>query len=1192
MMTSPLPRRDPTYRDELALARYLYRELESRLAGRDQPQLLRRVPADVCHLGVLAPAEIPGTAHTDAEQGQSDSGEMVGSGDSGSAPTSSLRPAGESFRDFARRPPSAMGLQFVLDPAAESEIRLRVRASFAVYTRHFPSYAEQRAELGGEGGNDGASHERAGHRQIRMVDVYLRREVNAEPVEIVVDPAMSHVSASDDGVIQAGLNHVLAAAQQDRDRPIWRPQDRATVPEAQLSSPAAYYAFLGQFRDPPPSTRLRAEVEVRTRRLETGLVRVQVFLRNVTPFDRTHATYNLLVDARLEVGIDTGSLVPIELVPVAEDYQYDREVWAVGLACSAVVSKDRKGIRSQTLARFAQARATTQDDPPALLSELASDPIDRLADIYEAMLRYRDDWRMELARRSEQGPGTEDPTRWNLELAARQADLAGFDTEIDQFASGIAALRADERLESAFCAMNRAFSRVGRGRYDRWRLFQIVYIVSQLPALAVREDVIEGEWPAGTKRRWSDVLDSVDVLWFRTGGGKTEAYLGLISCAILYDRLRGKLGGMTAWLRFPLRLLSVQQLQRAVVAVWETEQERLRLCSEAGRALGDPIAMGYLVGGEMTPNGLWPEGDGWTLANIEADPKRKSRLRLVRNCPACHSSGSIEVRTDREHMRIRLVCRDCSEVMPIFVSDEEIIRFLPSLVVGTVDKIAAVAYNAKLAALWSGPAWRCPHHPDHGYGTGRWCSVHGCPTNPRGSGAKPKRRPTVQIKDPSPALHVQDELHLLQQELGAFAGHYETMLRVEERQNSGKPSKVIAATATIEGFESQARHIYGAPRARRFPGRDRSLSETFYARPDITDDGVPKCGRIYLAFQPPRLSTADAASLCTRTLHEVISRLYADPAAAAAAVGLQDARTADQVRALLKYYSTTVTYVGTKHNGTRVSEALERSRSGKPAGAAAEDLHVRFLSGETPFGEIADTVEDLESPPAWEEAGHLDSLVATSVISHGVDVERINLLVMESVPGSVADYIQASSRSGRRHVGLVVTVLPRHSLRATSVYHRFIEFHRHLDRMIGAVPINRFAKEALKRTFPGVILGSWFSRHLSSSPDDVDSVWALSGPLATAATAQQTRLLAEEVYGLGRGVYPPSLEDQTRRQIADRAPLFAAALARARRTGVKKLREAFDPAPMTSLRDVDTAIRFDVGDDIEAEELRWFLRPS
>lgn len=1186
-MTASAPLPEPTYRDELALARYLYRELERRLAGRDQPHLLRRVPADVCHLGVLSPVE--------ESQASNDSASATPTIGNEEAPAESRqerpgpRPSGETFRDFARRPPSAMGLQFLLDSGTNTEIGLQVRVRFAVYSRHFPSYIEQRAELG-HAGDEEASTGRTGQRHIRMVDVYLRREVAPATVTLMLDPSKSHVSISDDNVVQAALQQVLATAMQDRERPIWRPQERATVPESQLSSSSAYYAFLSQFQDPPPSMRLRAEVEVRSRRLENGLQRIQVFLRNVTPFDRAHATYNLLVDARMEVEVDAGQLVPIELVPVAEDYQYDREVWAVGLACSADVAKDRRSIRTRTLAQFSQGRATTQDTPPALLSDLATDPIGRLAEIYEAMIRYRDDWRTELEHWSAIGPGTEDLAAWTQEQAARQADLAAFDDEIDQFACGIAALRADVRLETAFRAMNSAFGRVGRRRYDRWRLFQIVYIVSQLPALAVREDVTEGEWPVGTKRSWPDVLDRVDVLWFRTGGGKTEAYLGLISCAILYDRLRGKFGGMTAWLRFPLRLLSVQQLQRAVVAIWETEAERRRLSSEAGRELGDPVAMGYLVGGEMTPNGLWPEGDGWTLANIEADPKRRSRLRLVRNCPACHAKGAIDVRTDRDHMRIRLVCRECGEVMPIYVSDDEIIRFLPSLVVGTVDKIAAVAYNAKLATLWSGPAWRCPHHPDHGYGTGRWCSVFGCPSNPK-SGARPKRRPAVRIKDPSPALHVQDELHLLQQELGAFAGHYETMLRVEERVNSGKPSKVIAATATIEGFESQARHIYGAPRARRFPGRDRSLSNTFYARPDTTPDGAEKIGRVYLAFQPPRLSTADAASLCTKTFHEVISGLHIDPIAAAAAVGLEDAHSVEEIEALLSFYSTTVTYVGTKHNGTRISEALERSRSGKPGGAA-EDLHVRFVSGETPFGEIADTVEDLESPPPWEEPGHLDSLVATSVISHGVDVERINLLVMESVPGSVADYIQASSRSGRRHVGLIVTVLPRHSLRATSIYHRFVEFHRHLDRMIGAVPINRFAKEALKRTFPGVMLGSWFSRHIASSEDDVDSVWALSGPLAAAATAQQARVAAEEVYGLGRGVYPPSLEEQTRRQIADRAPLFAAALARARRTGVKKLREAFDPNPMTSLRDVDTAIRFDVGDDVDAEELRWFLRPS
>jgi ATP-dependent helicase YprA (DUF1998 family) len=107
-------------------------------------------------------------------------------------------------------------------------------------------------------------------------------------------------------------------------------------------------------------------------------------------------------------------------------------------------------------------------------------------------------------------------------------------------------------------------------------------------------------------------------------------------------------------------------------------------------------------------------------------------------------------------------------------------------------------------------------------------------------------------------------------------------------------------------------------------------------------------------------------------------------------------------------------------------------------------------------------VRRIEAPPDWTEEGYLDATVATNVISHGVDVERFNLMIMDSIPEETADYIQASSRSGRRHVGLVLAVLPSYSFRASSIYHRFKEYHEHLERLVSPVSVNCFAKYAAR----------------------------------------------------------------------------------------------------------------------------------
>lgn len=126
-----------------------------------------------------------------------------------------------------------------------------------------------------------------------------------------------------------------------------------------------------------------------------------------------------------------------------------------------------------------------------------------------------------------------------------------------------------------------------------------------------------------------------------------------------------------------------------------------------------------------------------------------------------------------------------------------------------------------------------------------------------------------------------------------------------------------------------------------------------------------------------------------------------------------------------------------------------------------------------PWLRLQDVVRRIEDPPAWSEESHLDATVATSIISHGVDVERFNLMVMDSIPEETADYIQASSRSGRRHVGLILATLASYSLRASSIYNRFTEYHRHLERLVSPVSVNRFAKFAAQRTSSGVLLGRY-----------------------------------------------------------------------------------------------------------------------
>lgn len=1188
---------EPTYHDELALVTYLVQELEHRLAGRNQPVLLRTAPGDICHLGVLVPSGTPTvpvsdeapasvtasavTEHLEAgdeepEQDEVSPEAIADEAIAEEAPFVTGRPSTRSPQ--GARGLSSLGVQLLVTPNADGQVALRVRPRFALYTRHFAPWEVQRREAGTLD-NTGASK-----RRVRLVDVAVRRAVHPDTVPVVLERHRLPCQFDDNDRIQTALNFILQIAAADPTQPLWRPSRQiGTIPIKELASPQQYEAFLDRLKTAPPSLLMRADLDIRARAAANGDMLVYIFLRNTTPSDLFGDPFNLLVDCSLEVVVRQGTLVPIELVPIPDDYQIDRAVWALGHGCSAVVSSNQRVVRTAALAQVAQPRFGSRSDPPALLADLANDPLPVLHILAKAINSYRSTWAAEVAAWVAAGPGTHHEALWQREQAARERDFAAFVEEARRFDSGVEALKADALLRQAFEGMHRAMLRAAQGRYDRWRLFQVIFLVSQLPALAARPRA--GELPHASGLEY--VLDRADVLWFPTGGGKTEAYLGLIACAILYDRLRGKDGGVTAWLRFPLRMLSVQQVQRAAVVIWETEQERQALESAMGKPLGDPIALGYLVGKELTPNTLRVGVPPWPLEQIASDPVLREKVHLIRHCPACNTAGSVVVDVDVPLARIYLRCTVCERLLPLYVTDTEVLRFLPSLIIATVDKVASVAYRAALTMLWAGPTWRCPE-PGHGYGTGRWCTVPECPTNPKGKKTGRKRRP-VKFHDPAPALIVQDELHLIEQELGAFAGHYETLVRTEAAYHSGAPPKVLAATATIAGFYHQAQQLYGVRDAIRFPVRDRRQGETCYSTTVRDDEGRPQLARLLLGFQPPHLAPIDAAILCATTLHGIIADLHRNPDSAIAAAGLRDARTAEDVQALLHRYDTTVSYVGTKHSGTRITEALEQMASGREGTGSL--LNVRLLTGDTPFGEIAATIDELEQAPPWNDVNHLDALIATSVISHGVDIARLNLMVLDAIPGSIAEYIQASSRVGRRHLGLVVAVLPRTSLRATSLYHRWREIHAHLEQLITPVPINRFARSTLARTFSGVLLTALYSRALhEAGMNDLDTVYALNGPLERATDIAAITALGEEVYGLGTGRYAESLEQQARQQIAEQAALFVAALARLRATQGRYLREAFSPAPMTSLRDVDISLPFDVNPAVPERDLRWFRR--
>ncbi len=792
---------------------------------------------------------------------------------------------------------------------------------------------------------------------------------------------------------------------------------------------------------------------------------------------RAQLEEHALFDCGLTVAVEDTDIVPFEFHGTPQDYRYGRFFPAIGSNCVAVRRDDGGGsvLDTETVPLYEQPWYRTRNDLPvrfAHLDDAAPDPLGHLDAIGARMDAYVAEWDDYLR---DLAPGELDLNQQRVCAADREA----FAAEVASFKLGVEALRRDADLRRAFLLMNRVFRENGVCRtppIDSWRLFQLAFMVIQIPSLAVRQ-LAPGS-SDDYSRTVEAALERVDVLWFPTGGGKTEAYLGLISTALFFDRLRGKDRGITAWMRFPLRMLSLQQLDRLARVLARAELIRSEDPDLRARG-GDPFAIGYYVGGGNTPNRL-RQND---LPSSGASAARHwERVQMLRHCPFCDTA--VDMRFDRDQWRLLHVCRNPAcytnkaatlgplrGSLPILIVDNEIYRYRPAVIVGTVDKLAVLGFQKHFAHLIAPVTQRCP---DHGYLSFGQCieAINSGPCT-----RKPKDFESLgQEKDAIPALLVQDELHLLKEELGTFNAHYEGFLDHMARKQGLRPSKILAATATIEAYEMQTFHLY-LKRALRFPQPSWRAGESFYAT------STPRqFRRLYAGALTHQRSPDSAALRALEAYHHEIQRLRDDPSAARAELGFADLTDAE-FGDFLHLYDLSLAYVNRKATGGNIAYNLGHSVSPR----LRERLSVTMLTGDNTMTEVGAVIEQIEQQRHDVPEGRLDTLIATSLISHGVDLERINFLCMVGMPSKYAEYIQASSRAARNHVGLVVVCFKRGDLRERSQYHYFRPNHDYLDRLVEAVPINRFSAFAARRTVPGLLVGlllSYYSRQFYKRTGD------------------------------------------------------------------------------------------------------------
>lgn len=771
---------------------------------------------------------------------------------------------------------------------------------------------------------------------------------------------------------------------------------------------------------------LRGEIRVEVERWH-GHTELVIQLVNTSPEEVPGLADSHLYETRLWVsGIETA---PFRLEALPDSFRYDRDVPAYGINVGVEVFDESDSTFRTTDTITVDTRRPAYWNSPVpqpnlSFDHLAKDPVPSLTALVDALDEWsQDHWDAQLLQERAERSGWSPSMVEEARTAA--ADVAG---EVQRLRRGLQLLVDDPTILRAFRLMNRAIAYSAAGKYPGWRPFQLGFLLGAIGFLT--DPDVEA--------------DIVDTVWFATGGGKTETYLGLLVTSALHDRMTGKSSGITAWARFPLRLLSLQQTQRFADALAGAERVR-----REENISGAPFSLGFFVGKGGTPNKVVKDADG-----NDPDPDSAGMpdsYQVLLHCPFCRAD-SIEMRFDRRFWRLTHECTNdaCSwpeRSLPFYVVDQEIYRFLPTVVLGTLDKAASIGMQAAMRGLVGPPLGICSE-PMHGYTYAprkvrpNGCLVPDCP------GTRTElRMPRERF---APSLRLQDELHLLRDSLGAVDSHYESLLDHLQRELGASRAKVVASSATLSGHDRQVEVLYHRT-GRVFPQPGPSAGESFWTR--RTDAPL----RRFVAVAPRGVTLEHVSDRTVSVLQESVRWLHAEPEVVCARAGIDSAHAAR----LLSMYGTDVIYGTTLYD----VEAAERSLA---SNSTAGEMNSVQLTGQTDFDDVRGILDRLENPePDFGKRIHV--VAASSMLSHGVDVERLNVMVMLGLPLSSAEFIQTSARVGRMWPGLVHVLHKIGRERDGQTFRHFQHYVTHGDRFVEPIPITRRSRRVLRLTMPGIV---------------------------------------------------------------------------------------------------------------------------
>jgi Helicase conserved C-terminal domain len=740
----------------------------------------------------------------------------------------------------------------------------------------------------------------------------------------------------------------------------------------------------------------------------------------------------------VELEADVGPTVSFLLDGLPDSFRYDRQVAAYGVNGGVNRVTDTV-FRTTDFATFDKLRPDYWDEeivgpaPDVSFAKLDRDPIRSLEGLVAAFARWTEVIWSEESLDERRRTATWDDAMFDL--ARTEAEHAR--AEVQRIRSGLALLRNDPLLRRAFSLANRAFETAPSIVHKGWRPFQLGFLLANLAALPPESREAERAY--------------VDTLWFATGGGKTETYLLFTLTAAFYDRLTGKHHGITSWGRFPLRMLSLQQTQRFADVFAAAE-----LIRQKEKLPGDEFAVGFLVGEGGSPNRIPKEPRPGQPD--PTDPDMPARYRVLIRCPFC-GSEDLKMQFDErrwalDHLCLAAGCPWRARPLPFRIVDEEIYRWLPTVVLGTLDKAASVAVQAAMRGFYGAPEGRCPA-PDHGFTyaprskSPNGCLFPGCNRGPLALDQEGHLFP--------PTIRMQDELHLLRDSLGSIDAHYEALLDALQSNWNSSP-KLIASSATLNGHEEQVGALYRRS-GRMFPLPGREAARSFWS---CESD---RLARRYIGVAPRGVTLEYANDRIITTLQVSIRRALTHPTEVALEVGIPP----DLLPNLVWAYGVDVVYGSTLKDVEAAARSFE-------AQIPIERLNSAMLTGRTPLDEVRSTLERLTKPePVFDDRVHL--IAASSMLSHGVDIDRLNVMIMLGLPLSTAEFIQTTSRVGRAHPGLVFVLHKIGRERDAAVFRMFPSFIEHMDRLVDPVPITSKSRRVLELTFAGLEQGRIYGLH-------------------------------------------------------------------------------------------------------------------